>query len=158
MTALVTQHRALAARAGHSSVVTGPLMSTFADRFPKRAVMIAADLVRVVLVVVAAGVIAVDGPALVVYGLALVTSVIGAAFRPAQAALLPVLADEPKKAPEPFKGLKLRNIGPAAGGRVSRACGVPGDPFTYYAATAAGGVWKSSDGGFTWSLGIGFNF
>ena len=24
-----------------------------------------------------------------------------------------------------------------------RACGVPGDPLTYYAATAAGGVWKS---------------
>ncbi len=52
--------------------------------------------------------------------------------------------------PERFKQLKYRLIGPAAGGRVSRACGVPGDPLTYYAAVAAGGVWKSSDGGFTW--------
>ncbi len=52
--------------------------------------------------------------------------------------------------PEQFKQLKYRLIGPAAGGRVSRACGVPGDPLTYYAAVAAGGVWKSSDGGFTW--------
>ncbi|MBA3948768.1 MAG: glycosyl hydrolase, partial [Acidobacteria bacterium] len=43
-----------------------------------------------------------------------------------------------------------RLIGPAAGGRVSRAAGVPGDPSTYYAATASGGVWKSSDGGTTW--------
>src|SRR5262245_57735345 len=50
----------------------------------------------------------------------------------------------------PFKNLKYRSIGPAAGGRVSRACGVPGDPMTYYAATASGGVWKSSDGGLTW--------
>ena len=33
---------------------------------------------------------------------------------------------------------------------MSRACGVPGDPTTYYAATASGGVWKSADGGFTW--------
>jgi len=27
---------------------------------------------------------------------------------------------------------------------------VPGDPLTYYAAAASGGVWKSSDGGLTW--------
>src|SRR4029077_2028617 len=59
-------------------------------------------------------------------------------------------AQEPDKGPPEFKGLKYRNIGPSIGGRVARACGVPGDPFTYYAATAAGGVWKSSDGGFTW--------
>src|SRR5262245_37139398 len=63
---------------------------------------------------------------------------------------LVVLADEPVGGPAQFKAVKYRNIGPAAGGRVCRACGVPGDPYTYYAATAAGGVWKSSDGGFTW--------
>src|SRR5262249_11804662 len=49
-----------------------------------------------------------------------------------------------------FKRLKFRSIGPGAGGRVSRSCGVPGDPLTYYAATAGGGVWKSSDGGVHW--------
>src|SRR5438270_5831165 len=59
-------------------------------------------------------------------------------------------ADEPQRGPEEFKRLQFRSIGPAAGGRVSRACGVPGDPRTYYAATSAGGVWKSSDGGLTW--------
>lgn len=50
-----------------------------------------------------------------------------------------------------FSGLKLRNIGPAAGGRVCRVCGVQGDPRVFYAATAAGGVWKSSDGGDHWA-------
>jgi photosystem II stability/assembly factor-like uncharacterized protein len=61
-----------------------------------------------------------------------------------------VLADEPKKDSSPFKNLKFRSIGPAAGGRVSRSVGVAGDPHTYYAATAGGGLWKSSDGGLTW--------
>ena len=55
-------------------------------------------------------------------------------------------ADEPKE----FAAAKYRLVGPYAGGRVSRACGVPGDPLTYYAATASGGVWKSADGGLTW--------
>ncbi len=52
--------------------------------------------------------------------------------------------------PEAFKPLKYRSIGPAAGGRVSRACGVPGDPLVYYMATASGGVWKTTDAGLTW--------
>jgi photosystem II stability/assembly factor-like uncharacterized protein len=62
--------------------------------------------------------------------------------------------DAPKtgkpESPKEFKALKYRNIGPAAGGRVSRAAGVPGNPLIYYAATASGGVWMSSDGGTTW--------
>ena len=61
--------------------------------------------------------------------------------------LAPVYSDDDKG---PLKNLKFRQIGPAAGGRVCRACGVPGDPLTYYAATAAGGVWKSTDAGHVW--------
>lgn len=62
-----------------------------------------------------------------------------------------VRADAPDKseAVSPLKGLKYRCVGPWAGGRVSRVAGVPGDSLTYYAATAAGGVWKSTDGGIT---------
>jgi len=51
----------------------------------------------------------------------------------------------------PFHSLEYRSIGPAAGGRISRVAGVPGDPRTCWAATAAGGVWKSTNGGTTWS-------
>jgi len=58
--------------------------------------------------------------------------------------------DDPKGGPEAFKFLKYRPIGPAMGGRVCRSVGVPGDPLTYYIATAAGGVWKTGDGGLTW--------
>jgi photosystem II stability/assembly factor-like uncharacterized protein len=50
----------------------------------------------------------------------------------------------------PFKELKYRSIGPAAGGRVCRVAGVPGNPLIYFAATASGGVWQSLDGGLSW--------
>ncbi|HEX6200234.1 MAG TPA: glycosyl hydrolase, partial [Thermoanaerobaculia bacterium] len=55
-----------------------------------------------------------------------------------------------EEAPQPFAHLGYRLLGPAAGGRVSRVAGVPGDPLTYYAATAAGGVWRSVNGGLEW--------
>jgi photosystem II stability/assembly factor-like uncharacterized protein len=53
------------------------------------------------------------------------------------------------KAPEPFAALEYRFIGPP-GNRVSAVAGVPGDPNTYYAGGASGGVWKSTDGGVHW--------
>lgn len=55
-----------------------------------------------------------------------------------------------QKGPQQLKGLKFRLLGPAWGGRVDRATGVPGDPNVYYAAGAASGVWKSTDAGLTW--------
>ncbi len=62
-----------------------------------------------------------------------------------------LFAQEEGAAKDPLANLKYRLIGPPAGGRVSRAVGIPGDPRVYYAATASGGVWKSTDGGIRWS-------
>jgi len=59
-------------------------------------------------------------------------------------------AQEVKGGPTELKELKFRSIGPSAGGRTCRSCGVPGNPFIYYTASASGGVWKSVDAGFTW--------
>jgi photosystem II stability/assembly factor-like uncharacterized protein len=55
-----------------------------------------------------------------------------------------------EESPE-LKTLKYRLLGPAWGGRASRVTGVPGDPRTYYLATASGGVWKSVNGGVDWN-------
>jgi len=54
-----------------------------------------------------------------------------------------------EKPADPYAGLAYRFIGPP-GNRVSAVVGVPGDPNTYYAGAASGGVWKSTDGGFHW--------
>jgi MFS family permease len=72
-----------------------PLASTLADRYSRKWVMFGSDAVRAGLVLVAAGIIAADGPALLVYALAVVTALAGTPFRPAQAALLPGLARDP---------------------------------------------------------------
>jgi photosystem II stability/assembly factor-like uncharacterized protein len=45
--------------------------------------------------------------------------------------------------------LKYRYIGPE-GNRVSSVAGVSGDPRTYYAGAASGGLWKTTDGGSHW--------
>ena len=75
--------------------VFAPLLATLADRYRRKRVMIGIDLVRAVLVVIVAVVIATDGPAVIVYVFSTATVVFGTAFRPAQAALLPSLAKDP---------------------------------------------------------------
>ncbi len=48
-----------------------------------------------------------------------------------------------------FTQLRYRFIGPE-GNRVASLSGVPGDPETWYAGAASGGIFKSSDGGIHW--------
>ena len=48
-----------------------------------------------------------------------------------------------------LKPLTFRHIGPV-GNRVAAVTGVVGDPLTYSAGAATGGVWKTSDGGIIW--------
>jgi photosystem II stability/assembly factor-like uncharacterized protein len=49
-----------------------------------------------------------------------------------------------------FKGMHWRSIGPYRGGRVLAVTGVPGDPYTFYFGSVAGGVWRTTNGGSTW--------
>ena len=53
---------------------------------------------------------------------------------------------------ETFKGLKLRNIGPAfMSGRIADIQIVPDDPATWYVGVGSGGVWKTENAGTTWT-------
>ncbi|MBK5255709.1 MAG: sialidase [Vicinamibacteria bacterium] len=47
--------------------------------------------------------------------------------------------------------LTWRFFGPAVGNRIASIAGIPGDPTTYYAGAASGGVWKTTDGGERWT-------
>jgi photosystem II stability/assembly factor-like uncharacterized protein len=61
----------------------------------------------------------------------------------------PAPAQETAKEEED-RGVQYRLVGPASGGRATRVVGIPGEPLIYYLSTAAGGVWKSSNGGLKW--------
>jgi photosystem II stability/assembly factor-like uncharacterized protein len=50
-----------------------------------------------------------------------------------------------------LSALRWRCIGPHRGGRVVAVGGCPRDPMTFYFGACAGGVWKTTDGGLTWS-------
>ncbi|HTQ85388.1 MAG TPA: hypothetical protein VMI93_04190 [Candidatus Solibacter sp.] len=50
-----------------------------------------------------------------------------------------------------MKGMEWRQIGPFRGGRVLAVAGVPGQVNTYYMGAVAGGVWKTTNGGWTWT-------
>ena len=51
-----------------------------------------------------------------------------------------------------FGDLTMRVVGPAvAGGRIAGVAGPPQIQKLYYIGTAGGGVWKSENGGATWS-------
>ena len=78
-----------------SMAVSFPLASTLADRHSRRLVMLVSDLVCASFALVGAVVIAMDGPPVLVYALVIATSVAATCFRPAQAALLPVLVRDP---------------------------------------------------------------
>ncbi len=48
----------------------------------------------------------------------------------------------------PYTGLKWRNVGPIVqGGRLVDMAVVPGQPYTFYAAYASGGLWKTTNNG-----------
>jgi len=116
-------------RLGLLALVT-PFASALADRYPRKFVMVSADVIRGVLVFVAAGVIYWNGPTALVYVLGTAAWVCAAPFRPAQMALLPSLVDEPKEltaangTASTLESLAFF-VGPAIGGLLLTVADIP---------------------------------
>ena len=53
--------------------------------------------------------------------------------------------------PKLLTGLRYRSLGPARGGRVTTVTGVPSQPKTFYMGVASGGLFRTTDGGQTWT-------
>jgi len=74
-----------------------PFASSLADRFPRKKVMIGADLSRGLIVVAAALCLYADTGAWIIFVLATSVSSLGSVFRPAQMAWLPALVERPEE-------------------------------------------------------------
>ena len=79
------------------TALSAPFLALLADRYARKLVMVVCDLVRVGILSAAAIAVFADAPSIVVYVLATIVSVAGSAFRPAQAAILPGLAEKPEE-------------------------------------------------------------
>jgi len=75
--------------------LVSPFAALLADRYDRRAVMVASDLLRAALMGLAAATVAADAASWVVYLLATFVSIAGTPFRPAEAALTPQLVRTP---------------------------------------------------------------
>ena len=60
------------------------------------------------------------------------------------------VAQQPPLSDAALAQLRYRYIGPV-GNRVTSAVGIPGQPYVYYVGAASGGVWKTTDGGVSWT-------
>jgi MFS family permease len=121
-----------------------PWLSVLSDRLPRRRVMLAADLVRAAVVGGMAAVVAFHGPSLPVYGLAVVGSIAGAAFHPAQSALLPSLARTPEELAASNIALSTTgSIGMFAGPALGGALLAVSSPWVVFVLTAAMFLWSA---------------
>ena len=125
--------------------VFSPWLAVLADRLPRRRVMLASDLGRVVLVGGMAAVAELGGPSLVIYTLAVLGSIVGAAFLPAQSALLPSLASTPEELTAANVAMNTTSsVGVFAGPALAGALLAFGSAGLVFALTSLTFVWSAA--------------
>ncbi len=124
--------------------IASPFTSVLGDRFDRVSVMLSADLLRTALMALAAVVAFADWSAGILYGIAAISGIVGSAFRPAEAAILPQLARTPAE-------LTAANVasstiesvtafaGPAIGGVIVAVA----DPGVSFAIAAGTFLWSA---------------
>ena len=126
------------------AAIASPFMGGLADRYSRKLVMVVTDVARAALMFATAVVIWQGWSAYVVYALVALSTIVGTAFRPAQAALLPNLARTPSE-------LTAANVssstleafgafaGPALGGAVLAVTSIE----TVFALNAVSFIWSA---------------
>jgi MFS family permease len=126
------------------SALAAPFTSLLGDRLSRVRVMLASDLVRATALSFAAAVAISGGPSAVVYAMAVIVSVTGTAFRPAEAALVPTLARSPEELTAAnVASSAIESVGAFAGPAIAGLILALWDPGAVFAATAATFLWSA---------------
>ena len=109
--------------------IAAPLTGVLGDRFSRSRVMLGADVARMALLAAMAGLAAAGATPFLVYAISIVGTVVGTAFRPAQAALVPSLARTPEELTASNVAASTTEsigifVGPALGGVLVAVAGV----------------------------------
>ncbi|MGZ4333076.1 MAG: MFS transporter [Gaiellaceae bacterium] len=127
-----------------AAALAAPFTASFADRHPQQRVMLATDLTRVGTVAATAVAAAAGTPALV-YVLATLTSVISTAFRPAEASLIPLLAESPEELTAAnVSSSTFDSVGAFAGPAAGALLLALGGPSLAFGAIAVAYAWSAS--------------
>jgi len=126
------------------AAIASPFLAGLADRYPRKLVMIATDVLRAALMMGAALTIWQGWSAYIVYAIVGLSTVVGTAFRPAQAALLPNLARNPAELTAANVASSTLEsvgafVGPALGGILLAVTSIE----TVFAVNALSFVWSA---------------
>ena len=123
--------------------VAGPYLATIADRIRRERVIVAIGLIRGASLGLMAVVLASDGPTVVVYALAVVSTIAGTPFRAAHSALLPSLCTTPDQltSANAVRGM-LDSLSTLIGPLIAAVLLEVGSPATVFAAAAAASAWS----------------
>jgi Cyclic nucleotide-binding domain/Major Facilitator Superfamily len=126
------------------SAVVAPFAAVLADRYPRQQVMLVADVVRALALAGAGAVALADGPTGVVYACAAAVAIVSTAFLPAQAALIPTLARDPRELTAAnVASSTIESVGSFAGPALGGLLLALTSPGTVFAATAGAFVWSA---------------
>jgi len=127
------------------AALVGPWIGVVADRWSRRRVMLTADLLRCGTLAGMTVVASTGGSAYIIYVLAVTSTVIGVAYNPAQAALMPSLVNSPDELTAAnVVGNTISSVGmfagPALGGILLALSG----PAAVFALTSAFNLWSAA--------------
>ncbi len=121
-----------------------PLTSVLGDRYPRVAVMLATDATRAAALGGMTACVLLDAPVGAVYALAAAVGVISTAFQPAQAALLPALAETPEELTAAnVSSSTIEALGYCAGPALGGVLLAVSSTWVVFAVTAGTFVWSA---------------
>jgi MFS family permease len=127
------------------AALAAPWLGVLADRWSRRRLMLAADLVRCAIFAGMTLIASTGGSAYVIYVLAVTSTIVSGSYQPAQAALMPSLVESPEELTAAnLVGNTIASVGMFAGPAVAGVLLALSGPTAVFALTGAMFLWSAA--------------